>query len=183
MSKVIKYIMFVLIISNVMIGKANTQVRKSKAIPASSPRLKADSSEFTLLDPRVALRAIEEVREKKDKSKTGELIKAFKENAKRKDGYGPSIQITIIQTLAKFKDKESSRSLIKQLTITNDILFKDEIAYALGETGDKNALTELNKYLNDLLANEPEEPLIKVQWQWLVDRVNGAIKKIEGKPE
>ena len=180
MGKLIKYITAVSIISNVMIGTINGQVRKSKAIPSSSPRLEADSSEFTLLDPRVALRAIEEVRERKDKNKTGELIKAFKENAKRKDGYGPSIQITIIQTLAKFKDKESSRFLIEQLSITNDVLFKDEIAYALGEIGDKNALTELNKYLNELLVKEPEEPLIKVQWQWLVARVKGAIKKLEG---
>ncbi len=180
MNKLIKYIMLVLVISNVLVGKADTQVRKSKAIPPSSPRLKADSSEFTLVDPRVALRAIEEVRERKDKAKTGELIKAFKENAKRKDGYGQSIQITIIQTLAKFKDKKSSRFLIEQLSKTNDILFRDEIACALGEIGDKKALRELNKYLNELLVNEPEEPLIKGQWHWLVNRVKGAIKKIEG---
>ncbi|MCK5219702.1 HEAT repeat domain-containing protein [bacterium] len=164
-----------------ILGTADAAVRKSKAIPENSPRTSQEVSEFTLHDPRVALRDIEKAGEKKDVSKISQLIRAYRENARRKDGYGPSIQHSIIQTLAQIKSKNSSDFLIQLLTKTKEISLKDEIAYALGEIGDKRALGELEKYLDMLLAGIPEEPLIRYQWQMYIKQVRTAMDKIERK--
>lgn len=54
---------------------------------------------FGLADPRVALAKIKQVRVKKDASQVQALIKAYHENAKRRDGYGLSIQISILRPM------------------------------------------------------------------------------------
>ncbi len=170
------------LLAGLMAASVQAVPKESKAIPKDSPRLSVHASSYTLADPRVALRKIHQVQDKKDKSQVMALIKAYRENNKRSDGYSLSIQISILQTLAALKSPAAVPFLLQEFRTNNDVHYKDEIVFALGEIGDPKAVPELRAYLQDLKSRRPQDPMIRYQWETYVQRVQEALQKLKALP-
>ena len=57
------------------------------------------------------------------------------------------------------------------------------MTYAIGELGDKSALSALNLYKNNLLSGEPANNIVKYKRDESIKIVNEAIEKIESRDE
>lgn len=156
--------------------------KKSKAIPEESPRLFVHASAFSLADPRVTLAKIKHARDIKDVSQVQALIKAYHENAKRGDGYGLSIQISILQTLTALKAPQALPFLLQEFKATDDPHYKDEMVKALEAIGDPKAVPALEAYLEVLQTRKPQDPLIQYQWQSYVTTVTKALQTLKAAP-
>jgi hypothetical protein len=160
-------------------ASASQEDRVSLAVPLDSPRLSSALSEYSLLDPRLSRHRLRAAGKMKAVSKVPALIQAYFENANRADGYGPSIQLTILETLAEIKSHEATNFLVTELAANPDLQFKDAIARALASLLDPNSKPALQTYRQYLLDHRPSENIALGPWQIYLEQAEASLQALE----
>lgn len=111
-----------------------------------------------------------------------DLTGALNRNRRRPDGYGISIGMEIVRALGQLGDPAAIPALGGELERNLNWNVDGLIVDALGQIGHADALPLLQKYLAQLPAVEPENPMEKFAWQEIVGRTEQAIEKCGGAP-
>jgi len=105
--------------------------------------------------------------------------KAVPDLIERLDDKDERVCVSVTGALAKMKDGRAVQPLISQLMQKRSQLCKNEIIWALGELGERNALPALEDYLKKLLAEKPRDKMKLFAWESAVKTAKEAISKLQ----
>jgi HEAT repeat protein len=153
-----------------------------------SEKLDGKTSRYSLKDPRAAINGITEAKALGTKLAAGDqdavntvddLIKAYGENKRRKDGYGTEIQRVIIQALGELKAARAVDLLCAVLADGKESQELKEVAVeAIGKIGDGKARNALNNYILALSGTKTNDPMVDWVIQNRIKKAQSALSLI-----
>jgi HEAT repeat protein len=88
------------------------------------------------------------------------------------------VRVSAIRSLVAIKDNKAVQPLMKQLARNYSQLYKNNVAWALGELNEREALPILESYLKKLETGKPKEDMARFQWQFAVKTAKEAVSKL-----
>jgi len=88
------------------------------------------------------------------------------------------VRVSAIRSLVAIKNKKAVQPLMKQLAQNYSQLYKNNVAWALGEFDERKALTILEDYLKELETRKPKEDMARFQWEFAVKTAREAVSKL-----
>lgn len=142
------------------------RIRGKEAIPGLIARLSDE-------DESVREACVSSLGELRVYDSTPDLLNRLKD-----ENETDNVKLAIIQALAKIKDTRSTEDLLAQLKAENEFYYKDEVVDSLANIGDKQAVTGLNEYLDQLKNNKPEDMGDLSTWQNSIEITEQAIQNL-----
>ena len=142
------------------------RIRGREAVPALIAKLSDE-------DDSVREACVSALGEIRGYEATDALLERLKDENETK-----GIKLAAINALAQIKDTRASGELLNQLKNESEPFYKDEVVDSLANIGDKQAVTGLNEYLDQLKNNKPEDTGDLFSWQNSVEITEQAIQNL-----